>query len=157
MATQKDIKETTMDNLALIKAFPNGIEAQEDDALELLKVHKAALDKVVSAKPSAFKKAESDFWPSKEQKATASEKHPATIQGIYLGNQRRGRYLIHAVGSKDSKGKPLAVRINGTAILTRELLREENAVGKGVRISYLGGSKTDEGQKLSLFQVEWFE
>lgn len=131
--------------LAVLESY--GPEEDATDALLKNKDLLAKLDQVQSAKADKFKRAEADFW--KPQKVGDF------LQGIYLGSTNRGRYLVHAIGKKDAKGRPFAVRLNGTAILTRELKRGE--VGQGVRIEWKGEGKTDAGQRLQMYEVSWLD
>jgi hypothetical protein len=105
------------------------------------------LDKVMSAKEDKFKKADSDFWKPSQK----GEK----LRGIYLGTQNGKKYKVHFIGTRDSKGNPMAVRVNGTAIITREFAR--GTIGNGVELEYHGEGKTDAGNKLQMFDVRWLE
>lgn len=125
---------------------------QASDALNALAASMAGkdtlakLDKALNAKPDAFEKKTSDFWkPAKEGEE---------VRGIYLGSVDGPKYKIHAIGTRDAKtGENYAVRINGSTILTKELLRGN--AGDAVRIVYKGAGKTDGGNRLQQFEVSW--
>lgn len=125
---------------------------QANDALNALaasmggKDTLAKLDKALAAKPDAFERKTPDFWkPAKEGDE---------VRGIYLGSVDGPKYKVHAIGTRDPKsGENYAVRINGSTILTKELLRGKQ--GDAVRIVYKGAGKTDGGNKLQQFEVSW--
>lgn len=108
----------------------------------------ARLEKVEKAKEGNFKRTEKDFW-----KPTAEEPE---LRGIYLGWEQGKKFRIHVIGRKDPEtGKPVAMRVNGTAILTRELKKVEE--GQPIRIVWEGASKTSDGNNLTLLRVEVLE
>ncbi len=144
--TRNDKSMTGKDALDFVRA-----NAPNDEALDALftmdKDMVKAMDEALKAKDAAFQKEDDNFWKP--------EKAGDKLKGIYLGSAKSGRLLVHAIGTKDSKGKPLAVRVNGTAVLTRKLKR--GAIGQGVIIEYLGEVGTaEEGRNpLRKFETHW--
>lgn len=138
------------DALDYVNSKAVSAQEQEDALLASLdqKAVMAKLDEVSKASKDKFKKADADFWKPTKPKEDF-------LKGIYLGSYPGKKYMVHLIGTKDSKGKPLPVRVNGTTILTRELKRGQ--VGQGVLITYMGEGKTDDGMKLTQMEVEWFE
>lgn len=117
------------------------VEVDVADALQAEEVQDA-LDKVLSAKQEAFEAMAPDFWkPGASDKA--GRPYPKKVKGIYLGWQRgNGKLIQHALGVKDEKGRPMALRFNGTATLTRELKKiprkEWGTLAAGISIEFLG-------------------
>ena len=105
----------------------------------------ARLDKTMTAKPEAFEAKSKDFIrlsPGQE------------VRGIYLGTVQGPKYKVHAIGTLDPKTKePMVVRLNGTTILTKELMRGEK--GQGVYIKCNAVSKTAGGNNLFETEVRW--
>jgi hypothetical protein len=108
---------------------------------------KAILEKAKraqTAKDEDFRDTEADFWKP--------EQEGEELRGVYLGTEQGPKYKIHHFGRLDpSTGKPVAVRVNGSTILTRELAKVD--VNSGVVIRYEGEGKTDAGNKLQKFIV----
>lgn len=87
-----------------------------------------------TAKANDFQKQESDYWKA--------EKAGEALQGIYMGFIP-DRYITHLIGTLDSKGNPIMMRVKGTKQLTSGLNRVK--VGTGVRIEFTGTEKTENG------------
>lgn len=106
----------------------------------------AALAAAEKAKPEEFKEEAQDFWkPSKPNDS---------ITGVYMSKYSQNRYAVHVLAVKHPKtGKPMAMRINGSRILSKEMAKGE--FGKACRIVYEGETKTEAGQKLNKFRVYW--
>lgn len=115
------------------------------DALALLNddlLKKA--EKVAKAKDEDLRDTEADFWKPEE----AGEE----LRGVYLATEQGPKYKVHFFGVIDpGTKKPVAVRVNGSTILTREMAKVTQ--GDGVVVRYEGEGKTDKGNKLSLFKV----
>jgi hypothetical protein len=125
-------------------------ELDKEAALSLLndKDALARIQAVSKAKDDAFVALESDFW-----KPT---KPGDELRGIYLGSGKDGRYVVHVIGKLDKEtGKPIAVRINGTHVLTRELPR--GTPGQGVRITFQGTEKASDDRKINKYEVAWLK
>lgn len=124
------------------------VEVDVSDAL-MSKEVRDTLDKVMAAKADKFKDMAPDFWkPGGTDKA--GKPYPKKIRGLYLGWQRgAGKLIQHAVGQLDPKGKPCALRFNGTAALTRELKKiprgEWGTIAAGIEIEFLGQGPTTMG------------
>lgn len=103
------------------------------------------LDKVTTAKVEEFAAPERDFWKPKDPG------QPKELRGIYLGSAKSGRLEQHAVATKDSKGKPIAMRFNGAHGLTRAM--KQLVPGTMVLIEYLGETGTMSGNKFGHWRV----
>lgn len=96
-------------------------------------------------------------WHVEAQEFWTPAKIGDSVVGVYLGKEKRDkqRYTTHRLAVKDSKtGAPTLLNLKGSRILSKELAR--GAVKQAVRITYNGPSKSDAGQKIPLYKVEWF-
>lgn len=119
-ARAKKIQEA---ELATLNAFAN-VASQ---AAGMLKAAK-------TAKPADFQKQESDYWKA--------EKPGESLQGLYMGFIP-DRYITHLIGTLDSKGNPIMMRVKGTKQLTSALGRVKPQTA--VRIEFTGTEKTENG------------
>lgn len=94
----------------------------------------AMLEAAKKAKKDDFTKQETDFWKP--------EKVGDTLQGVYMGSVP-DRYTTHLLGTLDTKGNPLMMRIKGTKGLSGALGRVK--AGTAVRIEFIGSEKTENG------------
>lgn len=152
MAKTDKVQQTVVDGktgeIAGLLADEGGrSEADTFDAMALLNANKGLIAKAkaaATAKPEAFRDTEKDFWKPEE----VNEE----IRGVYLATKPGAKYKVHFIGREDpSTGRPTVVRINGSTVLTREMSKVEP--GQAVRIVYKGETKSEAGNKVSLFSV----
>lgn len=140
-AIQK-VETPTVDEAEAAKAAKDARAAKVQGAeLEALQAFQAfhvegleALKKAKAAKKDEFQKQETDYWKA--------EKPGESLQGVYLGFIP-DRYITHLIGTLDSKGNPLMMRVKGTKQLTGALSRVKK--GTAVRIEFTGTEKTENG------------
>ncbi len=148
----KDTKKAEIAESEEVKSGEVALTADDaDSAIQLMlstagKDLDAAINAVEKAKTEDFREEAQDFWKP--------EKPGDELRGVYMTKYSQNRYSVHVFAVKHPKtGKPMAMRVNGSRILSKELNKGET--GKPVRIVYEGETKTEAGQKLNKFRVFW--
>lgn len=141
-----------------VAAFEDTVNAQLQDkgVLALLENTQAA-----AKKDDVWEREAADFWdPTKRLPGSIGEQ----LVGIYVGKEKPEgkRYTTHFFLTKHPKtGQPWPMRVNGSRILSKELAKGVETAGVSmpynlpVRITFNGQGKTDSGQKLNEFTVQW--
>ena len=143
-------REEIADPEDFIKSAPRAIVEQDLTGALRLKETKAVLERLSKAQEEKFQAMDADFWKPGALDPKTDKAFPKKVRGIYLGWQKgQGKLVQHALGQLDAKGRPIALRFNGTATLTRELQRipreDWGTEAAGMEIEYLGQGPGSQG------------